>query len=76
MSSRIIKVAVTQAEPVWYDLPATVKKTLHLIAEAASNGARLIAFPECWLPGHPLWIWYMNPQDMSLGVRSAVNYDL
>ncbi|KAH7462901.1 Arylacetonitrilase [Fusarium oxysporum f. sp. matthiolae] len=72
MSSRLIKVAVTQAEPVWYDLPATVKKTLHLIAEAASNGARLIAFPECWLPGHPLWIW-SNPGDPDLGVNYIKN---
>ncbi|PYH80218.1 hypothetical protein BO82DRAFT_366011 [Aspergillus uvarum CBS 121591] len=37
----------TQAEPVWLDLDATVDKTCALIAEAASQGAQLIAFPEC-----------------------------
>ncbi|KAK8022916.1 hypothetical protein PG991_006797 [Apiospora marii] len=52
-----LRVAVTQAEPVWLDLDATVEKTCALIAEAASNGARLVSFPECWIPGYPAWIW-------------------
>ncbi|KAK7931288.1 aliphatic nitrilase [Apiospora marii] len=51
-----LRVAVTQAEPVWLDLDATVEKTCALIAEAASNGARLVSFPECWIPGYPAWI--------------------
>ncbi|KAL4740237.1 carbon-nitrogen hydrolase [Aspergillus similis] len=47
-----VRVAVTQAEPVWLHLDATVTKTCDLIAEVASNGAQLITFPECWIPGH------------------------
>lgn len=54
-----IKVAVTQAEPVWLDLAESVKKVIDLIAEAAGKGARIIAFPEVWLPGYPAWIWYV-----------------
>lgn len=57
MSGRIVRVAVTQAEPAWADLPAAVTKTCKLIEEAASNGAQLIAFPEVWIPGYPCWIW-------------------
>jgi nitrilase len=53
-----IKVAVTQAEPIWLDLQSTVTKTITLIKEAASNNAILITFPECWIPGYPAWIWY------------------
>lgn len=59
MSSQV-RVAVTQAEPVWLDLEATVKKTCDLIAEAAANGAQLITFPECWIPGYPAWIWWVQ----------------
>ncbi|KAK7914533.1 hypothetical protein PG985_012236 [Apiospora marii] len=54
-----LRVAVTQAEPEWLDLEAGVEKTCKLIAEAASYGARLISFPECWIPGYPAWIWYL-----------------
>lgn len=46
-----VKVAAVQAEPVWLDLQGTVNKTCQLITEAASNGAKLVAFPECWIPG-------------------------
>jgi nitrilase len=52
-----VRVAVTQAEPEWLDLPAAVKKTCQLIGEAAKGGAKLVAFPECWIPGYPCWIW-------------------
>lgn len=52
-----IRVAVTQSEPIWLDLNATITKTCALIAEAASQGAQLISFPECWIPGYPAWIW-------------------
>jgi hypothetical protein len=50
-------VAVTQAEPEWLDLPKSVLKTCKFIDEAAKGGTKLIAFPECWIPGYPAWIW-------------------
>ncbi|TFK64162.1 carbon-nitrogen hydrolase [Pluteus cervinus] len=56
-STSTVRVAVTQAEPCWFDLEGTVQKTIKLIAEATENGAQLVAFPECWIPGYPLWIW-------------------
>lgn len=45
--------AAVQATPVWFDLDATIDKAVSLISEAASAGARLIAFPETWVPGYP-----------------------
>ncbi|WP_304454854.1 carbon-nitrogen hydrolase family protein [Nocardiopsis sp. YSL2] len=51
------RVAAVQAEPVWLDADATVDKTLALIAEAAARDAALIAFPETWIPGYPLFLW-------------------
>ncbi|KAL2820935.1 aliphatic nitrilase-like protein [Aspergillus cavernicola] len=36
-----------------FDLNATVSKAVHLIEEAAGNGANLVIFPELWFPGYP-----------------------
>jgi nitrilase len=53
----IVKVAITQHEPFWFDLAATVTKTCTLIHEAAAASAKLIVFPEVWISGYPAWIW-------------------
>jgi len=50
-------VAAVQAEPVWLDVEGTLAKTEQLIEDAASSGASLIAFPEVWLPGYPMFLW-------------------
>ncbi|GLY83328.1 carbon-nitrogen hydrolase family protein [Actinoallomurus iriomotensis] len=55
------KAAVVQAEPVWLDVHASTDKAIGLIAQAARNGAGLIAFPETWIPGYPAWIWSGSP---------------
>lgn len=52
-----IRVAAVQAEPVWFDAEATVAKTIVLIDEAAASGADLVAFPETWIPGYPIFLW-------------------
>jgi aliphatic nitrilase len=55
------KVAVVQAAPAFLDLEAGVEKAIGLIRAAAGEGARLIAFPECWIPGYPWWAWLDSP---------------
>jgi nitrilase len=48
-----VKVAVVQASSVLFDREATVKKATSLITEAASEDARLILFPEAFIPAYP-----------------------
>ena len=56
-----VKLAAVQAAPEFMDLDGTIAKTERLIAAAAAQGAQLIAFPECWVPGYPWWIWLSAP---------------
>lgn len=51
------KVAALQAGPVYLNLDATIEKACGFIKEAAGNGARIIGFPEAFLPGYPWWVW-------------------
>lgn len=69
-SSSTVRVAVTQAEPVWFNLTGAVEKTTTLMKEAADNKAQLIAFPEVWIPGYPSWIWYSQLPLASAGSNS------
>jgi nitrilase len=50
-------VAAIQQPPVYLDRDATVEKACNLIAESAAAGARLVVFPEGFVPGYPLWVW-------------------
>jgi nitrilase len=52
----IFRVAAVQSTPVFLDRDATVEKTCDLIERAAAGGARLIAFPEVWIAGYPVWL--------------------
>ena len=56
-----VRVAAVQAGPVYMDLEATLKKACSLIEEAGRNGARLVAFPEVFIPGYPYWARYLAP---------------
>jgi nitrilase len=47
------KVAVVQASSVIFDLPHSLEKAQSLAAEAASQGAKLVLFPEAFLSGYP-----------------------
>jgi nitrilase len=57
------KVAAIQAEPVPLDREATVDKACSLIEEAGRNGAKIIALPEGFIPGHPDWLYFYPPDE-------------
>ena len=53
MNTDPMRVAVIQAAPVFFERDATVVKVGELTAEAAKNDARLILFPEAFIPAYP-----------------------
>lgn len=55
------KACAAHVAPVFLDAEATVQKACSLIAEAASAGAQLIAFPESFVPGFPIWAGVQAP---------------
>jgi predicted amidohydrolase len=65
----IFKAAAVQAAPCFLDSGATVAKASDLIAEASRNGAKLVVFPEVFVPGYPYWNWCMTPLEGSAWFR-------
>jgi nitrilase len=51
-----VKVAAVQAAYVLMDQKACVAKAVDLLGRAAADGARLVVFPEVFIPGTPIWI--------------------
>jgi len=55
------RIAAIQATPVFLDRDATVDRACGLIADAGRAGAALAVFPEAFVPGYPLWVWFIPP---------------
>jgi nitrilase len=56
-----MKVAVVQQPPVYMDKLGSIERAVALIGEAASQGCRMIVFPEAWIPGYPTFVWRLLP---------------
>ena len=58
-----LKVAAVQASPIFLDREGTVEKSCELIREAGSKGAKIIVFPESYIPTHPLWYAFVRSEE-------------
>jgi nitrilase len=56
-------VAAAQLSPVLLDRDATTSRAIAAVHEAAAREARLIVFPEAFIPGYPLWVWSIPAGD-------------
>ncbi len=72
MGPLTVTVAAVQAAPVLLDRDATIGKVVTLTERAAAQGARLVVFPEAFVPGYPDWVWRTRPWD----ARATALYDL
>lgn len=54
--NNIVKAAIIQEAPVFLNLEASVEKAISHIRSAVDMGAEIVAFPECWFPGYPVWL--------------------
>lgn len=71
-SRSTVKVAVVQAAPIAFNREATLEKVKTLTAEAASQGAELVVFPEAFISAYPRGSTF----GAIIGGRTSEGYDL
>jgi nitrilase len=64
------RLAIVQKAPAFLDRAECLRIAVSSVGEAAAGGARLVIFPEAFIPGYPAWIWRLRPGgDMALSER-------
>ncbi len=70
-----MRVAIVQHPPVLLDREATLAAAVTHLHAAADAGARLVVFPEAYIPGYPVWIWRLRP-GVDFELTSAIHRQL
>jgi nitrilase len=77
-----LRIAAVQATYVLMDREGTIDRVEELTAAAAEKGARLVVFPEAFVPGTPIWIdtrpiwdgddeWFVMLSENAVSIPSA-----
>lgn len=66
MSTSEFRVAVVQHPSVMFDRSETLRRAVEYVDEAVSGGARLVVFPETFIPGYPDWVWRIAPEKSAI----------
>lgn len=66
MKDNKFTIAAVQASPVYMNRQASIEKACQLMVEASKAGAKLVVFPEVFVPGYPDWIWYVPAGQIKL----------
>jgi nitrilase len=64
----VVRAAVVQAGSIPFDSDACVEKAVHLVGAAAAKGAKVVVFPEAFIPGYPKGLNY----GLVVGARDPV----
>ena len=64
------RLAIVQKAPAFLNRAECLRIAVSSVAQAAAGGARLVIFPEAFIPGYPAWVWRLRPGgDMALSER-------
>jgi nitrilase len=61
LSPGTLAIAAVQCTPAFLDRSGTLAVAIAEVEKAAAEGARLVVFPESFVPGYPDWVWRRPP---------------
>jgi nitrilase len=75
MGHKNFKAAAILASPVFLNKEKTIEKVMDLAGQATAQGAKLVVFPETFIPNYPWWVWMSinNPKRLELYRRLYEN---